>query len=261
VVRPMGSFRGMCVFSVVAVMPQLVTSLVATPSFLSAPGFVAQSTVKMQYGGQQGYDQQQGYNAQQGYGNAQQSYGQQQGGFAGSSGGSWLIYAAAGVQGHNMFSGAVTPINRDRFGSICEKYGQLPYRLLCDRGDKRTLGRHNMQFQVPTVSRSQCKVSVTADGMAYLTSTGTCANTLWRMPNGQWNELYADQTQMLQSGVQIGLDVTNPEGTVFTLQYEPAGMQQGGDQAYGQQQQGFGQQQGGYPQQGGYAQQGGGYGY
>ena len=103
--------------------------------------------------------------------------------------------------------------------------------------------------QVPTVSRSQCKVNLYADGQAVLTSQGSCAPTLVRSQGGAWIPIYADQTHYLTSGDQISLDASNPEGAVFTCQNEAggAGQQQGQQGGYGQQQQGgYGQQQGGY---------------
>jgi len=104
-----------------------------------------------------------------------------------------------------------------------------------------------MVNQVPTVSRSQCKVSVLPDGSAILTSQGSCAPTLWRSPGGVWNALYEGQQQYLTSGDQVSLDANNPESAIFTCQNE------GATQQAGYQQQGYPQQQGGYPQQqGGY---------
>ena len=128
----------------------------------------------MQYGApQQGYDQgaQQGYYQQQGY---QQGYGAQA---------LWSLHAFTGVQGHSQFSGAVSAINQDRFGSVAQKYTYLPYSLI--GGDERILSRWNMLNPVPTVSRAQCKVNVAPDGGAVLTSLGSCAPTLWRSQGGQ----------------------------------------------------------------------------
>ena len=256
----MGSFRIVCCL-LVAGLSHLVECLVANPRImLSTVPSTAQTSVNMQYGGyggQQGYPQQQGYGQpqggypQQGYG-APQNFGAPPGGYGALN--VWRIYGTSGVIGHNRLSGAVTPVNVDRFNSVCEKYSVLPYTLICERGDRRTLGRWNMQFQAITVSRAQCKVYANPDGSASLQSTGK-GPTLWRMPGGPWNALYANQVQVLSSGVQISIDSNNPEGAVFTCQFEGAGQQQGYPQ-----QQGYGQPQGGYPQQG-YAQQGGGYGY
>jgi len=218
--------------------------------------------VKMQYGQQQGYaGQQQGYDQQQGYGAQQQGYGAQQQGYGSQA--LWRLYAANGVCGHNQFSGAVSAVNKDRFGSVAQKYGQLPYTLVAN--DERILSKWNMvNNQVPTVSRSQCKVNLYADGTAVLTSHGSCAPTLVRAQGGAWIAIYADQTHYLTSGDQISLDASNPEGAVFTCQNEAGGADGGADQqqgqqgGYGQQQGGYGQQQqGGYGQQQGYPQQGG----
>jgi len=189
----------------------------------------------MQYGydQQQGYGQQQGYDQQQGYG--QQGGYQQQQGYGGGSQALWSIHAFSGVMGHNKFSGAVSELNKDRFRSVCEKYGQLPYTLI--GGDERILCRWNIVNDPGTsVSRSQCKVSLYPDGTAVLTSMGSCSPTLWRSQGGPWNALYKDQTQVLTSGDQVGLDANNPESAVFTCQNEAVAMQQGG----------------GYQQQGGY---------
>jgi len=207
----------------------------------------------MQYGQQQGYGgQQQGYDQQQGYGGQQQQgYGQQQQGYGSQA--LWRIYAANGVCGHTQFTGAVSAVNKDRFGSVPQKYSQLPYTLIAD--DERILSKWNMiNNQVPTVSRSQCKVNLYADGTAVLTSHGSCAPTLVRNQGGEWTAIYADQTHYLTSGDQISLDASNPEGAVFTCQNEAGGA----DQQQGQQGGGYGQQQqGGYGQQQGYPQQGG----
>ena len=294
----MGTFRVICLC--LAAMPRLVTCLVVHPSAMTfaplrmTPGVA----VKMQYGQQQGYGgQQQGYDQQQGYGAQQQGYGSQA---------LWRLYAANGVCGHNQFSGAVSAVNKDRFGSVAQKYGQLPYTLVAN--DERILSKWNMvnnqvppsltltltlsfdlnpnpnphsapspnpnpgpnpnpnptltlsNNQVPTVSRSQCKVNLYADGTAVLTSHGSCAPTLVRAQGGAWIAIYADQTHYLTSGDQISLDASNPEGAVFTCQNEAGGadQQQGQQGGYGQQQGGYGQQQqGGYGQQQGYPQQGG----
>ena len=193
-------------------------------------------TARMQYGQgygapQQGYPQQ-GYPPSQGYGEQQVL---------------WRIYPATGVSGHNMFSGAVSALNRDRFGSVCEKYGAFPYALIAN--DERILSRWNMLQPVETVSRSQCTVKAFPDGAALLTSQGSCAPTLWRQQGGPWNALYQGQAQYLADGCQVSLDASNPEAAVFTCQQEMGGGygQQGGYDQYGQQQGGY--QQGGYQQQ------------
>ena len=157
---------------------------------------------------------------QQDYSGYQQGYGAQQGGAQVL----WYIDAYAGVMGHNQFSGAVSAINRDRFGSVAQKYSQFPYQLIA--GEERILSRWNMQYPVDTVSRSQCTVTVYPDGNALLTSKGSCAPTLLRSQGGQWTPLYDGQTQWLQNGDQIGLDASNPESAVFTC--HQAYPQQGG---------------------------------
>ena len=136
----MATFRVICLC--LAAMPRLVTCLVVHPSAMTfaplrmTPGVA----VKMQYGQQQGYGgQQQGYDQQQGYGAQQQGYGSQA---------LWRLYAANGVCGHNQFSGAVSAVNKDRFGSVAQKYGQLPYTLVAN--DERILSKWNMvNNQVP----------------------------------------------------------------------------------------------------------------
>ena len=241
----MGAFRGLSL----AAMSQLVACLVVHPSpmistRLMAPA-VSGSAVKMQYGQQQGYGG--GYGQQQGYGAQQQGYGSQV---------LWRIYGANGVCGHTMFTGVVSAVNKNRFGSIGEKYSQLPYTLVAN--DERILSKWNMiNNQVPTVSRSQCKVNLYPDGTTVLTSQGSCAPTLVRNQGGAWIPIYAGQSHYLTSGDQISLDASNPEGAVFTCQNEAGGADP--HQGYGMQQQGYGMQQG-YGQQQGYPQQGG-YGY
>ena len=239
----MGAFR-FCLS--LAAMSQLVACLVVHPSPVTSTRLmtpaVSGSAVKMQYGQQQGYGG--GYGQQQGYGAQQQGYGSQA---------LWRIYGANGVCGHSMFSGAVSAVNKNRFGSVGEKYSQLPYTLVAD--DERILSKWNMiNNQVPTVSRSQCKVSLYPDGTAVLTSQGSCAPTLVRNQGAAWIAIYAGQSHYLTSGDQISLDASNPEGAVFTCQNEAGGA----DQQQGQQGGGYGQQQqGGYGQQQGYPQQGG----
>ena len=225
-------------------MPRLVACLVVPSPMTSAllhTTAPVTSSVKMQYGAQ-GYDQQ-GYGAQQGY--DQQGYGAQQGYAQQGYGALWTIHAFNGVTGHTQFSGAVSAVNQNRFGSVSQKYSVLPYSLIAD--DERILSKWNMvNNQVPTVSRSQCKVNIYGDGTAVLTSNGSCAPTLVRAQGGAWNAIYERQTHILSNGDQISLDANNPEGAVFTCQSEAAA-QQGGYPA----------QQGGYPPQQGYPQQGG----
>ena len=177
---------------IVAANARVAASLVVHPSLatkallrMTSP---ATGVVKMQYGydQQQGYGQQQGYDQQQGYG--QQGDYQQQQGYGGGSQALWSIHAFSGVMGHNKFSGAVSELNKDRFRSVCEKYGQLPYTLI--GGDERILCRWNIVNDPGTsVSRSQCKVSLYPDGTAVLTSMGSCSPTLWRSQGGPWNAL------------------------------------------------------------------------
>ena len=139
----MGAFRVICLS--LAAMPRLGACLVVRPSLMPLAPLrmtpaVSGSAVKMQYGQQQGYGgQQQGYDQQQGYG-AQQGYGDQQQGYGSSA--CWCIYAANGVCGHNQFSGAVSAVNKDRFGSVAQKYSQLPYTLVAN--DERILSKWNM---------------------------------------------------------------------------------------------------------------------
>ena len=212
---------------------------------------------------QQGYGQpQQGYGQpQQDYGQQQQGYGQPQQGYGGQQqqGGPilWQIHAASGIVGHSRFTGAP-----GRFNSVAEKYGYLPYTLCA--GEDVALGRFNMMQQSPYVSRVQCSLQVGYDNSLVLTSLGK-PRTIVRLPGAPWISLTRGQKHVLQNGEQIGLDVMNPEGTVFTCMAEGGAMQQGGygqQQAqggYGGQQGGYGQPQGDYPQQGGYPQQQGGY--
>ena len=153
----MGAFRALSL----AAMSQLVACLFVHPSPMTSTRLMGGSAVKMQYGQQQGYGG--GYGQQQGYGAQQQGYGSQV---------LWRIYGANGVCGHTMFTGAVSAVNKNRFGSIGEKYSQLPYTLVAN--DERILSKWNMiNNQVPTVSRSQCKVNLYPDGTAVLTSQGS----------------------------------------------------------------------------------------
>ena len=271
----MGPSRGILFLHAVAVpgaVALAVTPHMVTSALRSVMPSAVRGSASMQYGGG-GYDQQQNYGGQQGYdnygGGQQQGYDAQQGYGAPQEYNAqvlWRIYPYSGVDGHNHFSGAVSSMNQNRFNSVCEKYGTMPYGLIAN--DERILSRWNMMYPVDTVSRSQCSVRVLPDGNAVLMSTGK-PPTLWRMPGGQWNALYSGQSQYLSDGTQISLDCNNPENAVFTCQNEAA-MQQGGaqQQAGYEQQGGYPPQQGGYEQggyqqdqqQGGYPQQGG-YGY
>jgi hypothetical protein len=108
----------------------------------------------------------------------------------------------------------------------------------------RSSSRWNMVRQKPTVSRMQCSVAVSPDGVATLTSYGK-GPTLWRQQHGYgWVALYNGDQVILSEGDQIGLDWHDPEAAVFTC-YATADNGMGYDQ-YGQQQQPQQQQQGGY---------------
>lgn len=98
-----------------------------------------------------------------------------------------------------------------------------------------------MVRQKPTVSRMQCLVAVSPDGVATLTSCGK-GPTLWRQHGYDWVALYNGNQVSLSEGDQIGLDWHDPEAAVFTC-YATVDDGTGYD-GYGQQQPH--QQQGGY---------------
>ena len=134
-----------------------------------------------------------------------------------------------------------------------QDYRYLPYTLR--NGEMQVLSRWNMASQRTTVSRVQCKVRVSADGTATLTSCGK-GPTLWRAWGGPWNGLYKDERHILTDGEQISLDWQEPEAAVFSCQLVSAMPQQGeyAQQGGHAQQSGHAQQE--YAQQHGYTQQG-----
>ena len=125
-------------------------------------------------------------------------------------------------------------------GSIYEQdYRFLPYIL--NNGQVQVLSRWNMARQKLTVSRVQCKVQVSADGTATLTSCGK-GPTLWRAWGGRWVGLDSGERQVLAGGDQVSLDCQDPEAAVFTCQVDtqsdypqslPAGWTTGVDQRSG----------------------------
>ena len=230
-------------FSLATTSP--VSGVIGPPSLRSTPAVASRSSAVMQFGGgyidgygggqqQQGFSSQRGYSSQQGW--RRQAYGAPV---------LWRIYDYYGVKG----------MSQNRFPAL-PKYWTIPYTL--QNGEDQVLGRWNMVYESPYVSRMQCLFKVYNDGTPTLTSIGK-GPTLWRLPNGPWNVLYNRQSIPISGAgvVQVSLDANNPEGAVFTCQQEDA---QGGYQQQQQQQQQDGywqQQQGGYGQQGAYPQQGG----
>ena len=243
-----------------AMLPGCWLSLATMPhvGVVTSPVVTSRSFVKMQYGqpqqggygqqpaGQQGYGQpQQGYGQQQqGYGQAQQGYGQAQQGYG-------QAQPAPQVQGAwNIFP-------RDGAGGVLRNdYTVVP-------GQQQVLGRYDMVERLGqklSVSRQQCAVQVGADGTATVYSLGKPPTGFRANPYDPWTWLQNGQSQVLSQGCKISIDCSDPESAVYKC--EMAG-QGGGQQGYGQQQQGgYGQQQqGGYgQQQQGYGQQQGGYG-
>ena len=176
---------------------------------------------------------------------AQTYYGDQ--GYSGQHGSQQVVWYLSGTTGVIGFSNGMGIQGHD--------YRWLPYVLR--NGDERVLSRWNMATQKLTVSRMQCKVEVSADGTAALTSCGR-GPTVWRDAyGGPWQALWKGDWRILQEGDQIGLDWHRPESAVFTCQVQVGS---DGHDGYGQQQQGGypPQQQGGYEYpapQGGYDQQ------
>lgn len=215
-------------------------SMIRPTSALPSQLVLRRNSVKMQYGAaqqgygaaQQGYshDAQQDFRAQQDYG-AQENYGAEV---------VWSLAAYSGVVGYSdvadacsmwktlfldlpMQTGNVpTPaevefalnINQQiknmaadvtaRGGSAAEIYSQdyryLPYTLR--NGEMQVLSRWNMANQRNTVSRVQCKVRVSVDGTATLTSCGK-GPTFVRAWGGPWLALYKDKKHVLSDGDQV----------------------------------------------------------
>lgn len=114
-------------------------------------------------------------------------------------------------------------------GSIYQQdYRYLPYNLR--NGEVQALSRWNMCRQRLTVSRVQCKVRVSDNGAATLTSCGK-GPTLWRSWDGLWNGLNQGERQLLANGDQVSLDWQDPEAAVFTCQVQSA-MQQSVQQVH-----------------------------
>ena len=210
----MFSSNALCVWlSTLSTASGLLTSSIAT----RRGGFVS-----MQYD----YGQQQGAYAQNdpwAIPQQQDMGGQQAGGFTAQ----WQI---------NAFNG-VGPMPQTSFPKLY-KYHQLPYHVT--NGEDQVLGRCNMMFKTDMVDRVQCMVKIYRDGSPVIIGCGNKAPTLHRSRNGQWMPLYKGERRVLSDGDQVGLDVHDPEGAVFTCTDLAAGggagqQQQGG---YGQQQQG-----------------------
>ena len=162
-----------------AVAPEL-KRMATTVRMKPAMSAARAPVLKMQYGhDQQGwatavddnyyYDEQQGYTGQY---NEQQGHNGQ------------LLWNLAGNSGVRGFSPA---------GLLPADYHQQDYRFLpysLRNGQEQLLSRWNMVRQKPTVSRMQCSVAVSPDGVATLTSYGK-GPTLWRQQHG-WSWRHCD---------------------------------------------------------------------
>ena len=100
-------------------------------------------------------------------------------------------------------------------------------------GDEQSLGRFDMADPLLYVSRRQCVIHI-EDGSATLISVGK-PPTLWRAHEyAPWillrrarplgDDIGFDPTHELQPGEQISLDMRNPDGAVFTVTCEEAGI-------------------------------------
>jgi len=135
-----------------------------------------------------------------------------------------------------------------------QDYRYLPYALRND--EMMVLSRWNMASPTKTVSRVQCRVQVSVDGAAILTSCGK-GPTLWRVWGEPWTALHKDERHVLADGEQVSLDCNDPEAAVFACHLQSGTPQGSAVQQGGYDQQGYTQQ--GYIQpdtQQGYAQQG-----
>ena len=258
------SLGGVCLSLVATASGAVTSALPMSQALLVRPIVTPRSGITaMQYGGG-GYGTQQQYGGggyqQGGY----QQGGQQQGGYQQQNQGQWGVYDQQGYGGQQ--GGGAT-------WQICSVTGCYPVRP----NQEQVIGRYDMAQQKITVSRAQCAIQVRQDGSAIVVSRGK-GPTGWRSGYNQWSWIRAGESRQLQNGDSISLDANDPEGAVFTCTQE-GGMQggggygqqgqqgqYGGQQGYGQQNQGYGGQQGygqqnqGYGGQQGYGQQGQGYG-
>ena len=99
------------------------------------------------------------------------------------------------------------------------RYRYLPYTLR--NGEDQVLSRWNMVDRAMTVSRQQCTVAVSANGIASLTSTGK-GPTLWRDRGGPWCAVQRAESLVLADGDQVSLDCNDPEAAVFTCHVDYA---------------------------------------
>ena len=81
-----------------------------------------------------------------------------------------------------------------------QDYRYLPYALRND--EMMVLSRWNMASPTKTVSRVQCRVQVSVDGAAILTSCGK-GPTLWRVWGEPWTALHKDERHVLADGEQV----------------------------------------------------------
>jgi len=129
----------------------------------------------------------------------------------------WRLAASSGV----AESTTMTGIDYQNWG--LEAVATKPYTLA--GGDEQVLGRYNMLQQKLTVSRRQCTVRCLYDGTATLSSWGR-GPTMWRERGGPWCTVGVLDSLVLTDGDQVGLDVNDPDGAVFTC-HKVGGRQDG----------------------------------
>ena len=152
-----------------------------------------------------------------------QMYGQQQGGSPGYARRSGIPQMRWDHHGQMQpmygkqwrFEGVygVQPMPQNQFPALT-KYHRLPY-ILCNPEDEQVLGCFNMVYQNGLTERVQCMLRVLPEGYLTLIGCGSKAPTLFRERGGQWNALYKGQKIQVSNGLQISLDVNNPESALF----------------------------------------------
>ena len=130
------------------------------------------------------------------------------------------------------------PLAQSYGAALAQSYGAALWRLVpfagvydeyvLGAGEQQVLGRFDMVAQSPYVSRRQCVVQVSADGVATMTTTGKPA-TVCRRWGSEWywfrrdtgrryrTPLTQTEPHILVDGEQISLDCHNPEAAIYTV--------------------------------------------
>ena len=135
---------------------------------------------------------------------------------------------AAGAPSHELLQGGDLLLEVN--GAVVTSFREVELAAQAEQiqvvvlrnGEEQVLSRWNMEKQKLTVSREQCKLTVSDDGIATLKSTGR-SPTMWRskhaseFPRGPWNALFKDKRHVLADGDQVSLDCHDPDDAVFTI--------------------------------------------